>query len=264
MGNSQISDIYCAIKQQSKNKIWTNIYSHNPLDYLKKIESKNTSLFIRKNAFVLLEDIGQIKKIHFLLEACDNSMDIFNDIKLKKLTLELIEDGRNSRFIESLGLYGFSSYATLVRMTQANRENINTKTQGKIEYANLDDVNVLVGLYSKYFDILIDRIPDIFEIEGQVKDRLIICSKDSGNISAFASIFLSPGTITLNHIFVRPEFRGRKIGESLLRFFLSLALESKRARLWVLPSNTPAISLYQKYNFIFDGLKNLIYTKNEE
>ena len=258
MSNSNLSDIYCSIKKLAQDKIWTNIYSLNPLETLKKLESKNSSIFFKKNALVLVEDMVSLKKVHFLLEACNNSMDIFNDIKFNSLTLELIEDGRNNKFIESLSTYGFHSYGSLKRMTL---DNVKTEGVSKIEYANLEDVNFLSNLYEKYFDIAIDRIPNAFEIEEQVNDGLIICSKDMGNITAFASITLSPGTSTLNHIFVRPEYRGLGIGEVLFKSFLSLASESRGARLWVLPSNIPAISMYQKYNFKFDGLSNLIYKK---
>ena len=261
MSNGNISDIYCAIKNISQNKIWTNIYSLNTLEALKKIESKNSSIFYRKNALVLIEDRVKLKKVHFLLEACDDSMDIFNDIKFNSLTLELIEDGKNIKFIESLSTYGFHSYGTLNRMTLKKSENIKTKAASKIEYANIKDVNSLANLYNKYFDFSIDRIPNAFEIEEQVGDRLIICSKEMGEISAFASINLSPGTSSLNHIFVRPEFRGHGIGVSLFEHFLWLAAESRNVRLWVLPNNIPAISMYQKYNFAFDGLTNLIYKK---
>jgi len=261
MGNSNIFDIYCAIKQISQNKIWTNIYSLNPLETLKKLESRNSIIFFKKNALVLAEDIGPLKKVHFLMEACDNSMDIFNDIKFTPLILELIEDGRNNKFIELLSTYGFYSYGTLKRMTLKMRENIKTESAIKIEYANLDDAIFLSTLYRKYFDFSIDRIPNTLEIDKQISDGLFICSKEMGNITAFASITLSLGTSTLNHIFVRPEFRGRGIGESLLKSFLALASESKGVKLWVLPNNFPAIAMYKKYNFEFDGLENMVYKK---
>jgi ribosomal protein S18 acetylase RimI-like enzyme len=261
MSNINISDVYCAIKKVSQNKIWTNIYSLNPLETVKKLESKKSSIFLKKNALVIVEHTRQLKKTHFFMEACEDSMEIFNDIELTSLNLELIEDRRNKKFIESLSTYGFRAYGTLNRMTLKNRDKIKTQATTKVEYANLGDINALSNLYKEYFDCAIDRIPDIFEIEGLVNNRLIICFKDVGDISAFASITLSPGISTLNHLFVKPEFRGRGIGDYLFKSFLSLTSESRTARLWVMPNNIPAISMYQKYNFQFDGLKNLIYKK---
>lgn len=261
MNNRNIFDIYCDIKSFSKDKVWTNIYSLNPLETLKKLESKNNSIYFKKNALIIIEDLGPLKKVHFLIEACESSMGIFNDIKANQLILELIEDRRNANFIKSLSSYGFNLYGTLKRMTLNKGRSNKVESLAKIEYANLDDVAYLCNLYRKYFDISIDRIPNAFEIEKQVMERSFICLKDNGIISGFASITLNSGTSTLNHIFVKPEFRGYGIGEIILKSFLALSSESKAAKLWVVPNNIPAVSIYQKYNFEFDGLENHIYKK---
>lgn len=257
MNEKNIVKFYCNLKD-SGNNFWTNIYSLKPLEMLKNLEAKGSLIHLKKNALVVIEKQRLINRAYFLLEACNDSMDVFHNIELDTLIFDLIEDKRNRHFIESLPLYGFKLYASLNRMSQ-KLDNSFEIDSDKIEYANIQDDDQIYSLYEKNFDHSVDRIPCLGEIREKIFNSMIICTKDGGTISSFASISISPGVATLNHILVRPEFRGRGEGESLFRNFLWLASKSKAVRLWVVPGNIPAISLYQKYNFQFDGLKNLVY-----
>lgn len=63
----------------------------------------------------------------------------------------------------------------------------------------------------------------------------------------YSTFLMKPG-IYLEDLFVLPEFRGRGIGESLLRYVGRLAVERDCGRLeWnVLDWNSPAIAFYQR------------------
>jgi ribosomal-protein-alanine N-acetyltransferase len=70
----------------------------------------------------------------------------------------------------------------------------------------------------------------------------------------------------ITNIAVHPEFRGKNIGESLLRFSIQLSKEmsAKRLSLEVRISNHIAQSLYKKVGFESGGIRKRYYTDNQE
>jgi GNAT superfamily N-acetyltransferase len=62
------------------------------------------------------------------------------------------------------------------------------------------------------------------------------------------STFLAKPGIYLKNLYVKPQFRGQKIGAILIAYLAKLALERKCGRLewWVLDWNEQAIGLYKK------------------
>jgi [ribosomal protein S18]-alanine N-acetyltransferase len=70
----------------------------------------------------------------------------------------------------------------------------------------------------------------------------------------------------ITNIAVHPNFRGKRIGEALLRFAMQLSREMKAQRLSleVRVSNHIAQSLYKKVGFEPGGIRKNYYTDNQE
>ena len=70
----------------------------------------------------------------------------------------------------------------------------------------------------------------------------------------------------ITNIAILPEYRGRKLGEELLRYMMDMCRERKieRITLEVRVSNVPARSLYQKLGFVEGALRKNYYSDNQE
>jgi ribosomal-protein-alanine N-acetyltransferase len=82
----------------------------------------------------------------------------------------------------------------------------------------------------------------------------------------YAGFWLMAGEAHIVDIAVREAYRRRGLGELLLISLLNLAiaLNAVKVTLEVRASNSPAISLYQKYGFILEGTRRRYYIDNNE
>ncbi|WP_272876223.1 ribosomal protein S18-alanine N-acetyltransferase [Metaclostridioides mangenotii] len=70
----------------------------------------------------------------------------------------------------------------------------------------------------------------------------------------------------INSVAVHNDYRGRKIGDSLMEELISLCKQNNivAMTLEVRKSNTVAQNLYKKYGFKIAGIRNEYYTNNRE
>jgi len=87
-----------------------------------------------------------------------------------------------------------------------------------------------------------------------------------GKIVGYAGIWLIIDEGHVTNIAVDPDFRGRHLGEVLLRTLMSICLSQsvQRMTLEVRVSNTVAQGLYDKLGFVRSGLRKGYYTDNRE
>ncbi|HET7922663.1 MAG TPA: ribosomal protein S18-alanine N-acetyltransferase [Gammaproteobacteria bacterium] len=83
----------------------------------------------------------------------------------------------------------------------------------------------------------------------------------SGAIAGYGVMSLVVGEAHLLNICVAPEWQGRGYGSLLLEHFIALARERSASQmlLEVRPSNTAALSLYQRRGFNEVGLRKAYY-----
>lgn len=82
--------------------------------------------------------------------------------------------------------------------------------------------------------------------------EVFFVTSDRGEAIATAALIKIDGGFELAKMAVRPDFRGKKIGDLLLRLVEAWARERKAVRLFLI-SNTelePAIALYLKHGFV--------------
>lgn len=126
-------------------------------------------------------------------------------------------------------------------------------------------------------------IPTISEIEREsfpapwseeafyhelVHNRLAyyIVAEVGGAVVGYAGMWLVIGEAHVTNIAVRPAYRGRKIGERLMRELRRVALRKGAVRmtLEVRVSNRIAQNLYQKLGFVASGVRPGYYADNGE
>ncbi|MBS4210505.1 ribosomal protein S18-alanine N-acetyltransferase [Bacillus sp. FJAT-50079] len=92
---------------------------------------------------------------------------------------------------------------------------------------------------------------------------MIECNRE---VAGYCGVWLVMDEAHITNIAILPQFRSRKLGESLLREMMSLAKEAGAITmtLEVRVSNQPAKSLYKKLGFQEGGIRKNYYTDNYE
>ena len=131
----------------------------------------------------------------------------------------------------------------------------------RLRFAIPEDVPVILSLirglaeYEKLaHEVVADEATLAATLFGERRVAEVVIADHDGAAGGFAlffhnySTFLGRPGIYLEDLFVRPELRGRGIGETLLAFLAKLAVERDCGRLeWsVLDWNEPAIRFYQR------------------
>jgi ribosomal-protein-alanine N-acetyltransferase len=137
----------------------------------------------------------------------------------------------------------------------------------KLEFRKmeLDDIDIIVELERLCFTLPWSRQSFIGELT-QNKYAYYLVGLWEGRVVAYGGIWIVANEGHITNVAVHPEFRGRGIGEELMRGLLSLALEqnAESVSLEVRPSNTVAKSLYKKLGFAEVGLRKGYYFDNGE
>ena len=135
------------------------------------------------------------------------------------------------------------------------------KTGLTIRPAAVEDVPLILDMiralarYEKMQDAVSATEPDLRgSLFGERPAAECVLAFWNGNPAGFAvffhnySTFLGRAGLYLEDLFVRPEFRGRGIGKSLLLHLAQIARKRKCGRFeWaVLDWNTPAIGFYRR------------------
>jgi len=101
----------------------------------------------------------------------------------------------------------------------------------------------------------------LFRPQRNEEDR-----QSTGQIAGYAGMWLMIDEAHITTIAVRPEWRGKKLGELLLATLLEAAQDmgAHRLTLEVRMSNDVAQRLYRKYGFETEGLRPRYYSDNNE
>ncbi|MBW8350716.1 ribosomal protein S18-alanine N-acetyltransferase [Bacillus sp. IITD106] len=131
--------------------------------------------------------------------------------------------------------------------------------------ATEEDIESLVDIEQKSFTVPWPKEAFYQDIISNRFAVYLIMECD-GEVCGYCGVWLVMDEAHITNIAVLPKYRGRKLGEALLRRMISLAQEAgtKTMTLEVRVSNTPARSLYKKLGFQEGGIRKNYYTDNHE
>jgi len=98
-------------------------------------------------------------------------------------------------------------------------------------------------------------------ISNQIEkeDSLFLVALADGQFAGYISGDIVVGEVYINNIAVRSEFRGRGIGQALLKDFIGRLCDNDLITLEVRVGNTPARRLYEKCGFVNLGERKNFY-----
>lgn len=153
---------------------------------------------------------------------------------------------------------GFDLHTSLRRMSFVLKENI-FEDDNDVTSAELEDADCLLEMFNAAFDPISERIPAKKQLKKYIKQKDVFICKKQGRIAGFAVVEIQKKTMYLKHLLTNPDFRRQGIAEKILKKALFLSKGCIRFILWVIDSNTPAISLYKKFGYNFETLSNYTF-----
>ncbi|MCL6616251.1 MAG: ribosomal protein S18-alanine N-acetyltransferase [Anoxybacillus ayderensis] len=129
----------------------------------------------------------------------------------------------------------------------------------------LQDLDRIVEIEQLSFTLPWSRSSFYQELTNNRYARYIVMEHD-GQIIGYCGMWLVMDEAHITNIAVLPEFRGKKLGEALMKQAMALAREegAKTMTLEVRVSNTVAQSLYRKLGFLNGGIRKRYYSDNQE
>ena len=154
--------------------------------------------------------------------------------------------------------YGFYKHNELIRMNRKNKEGV-LGAASNVVLADADDVNEIMDILYREFDIYVSQLPTRKKLEEAVSKGEITIVAQQGMIAGLAYfVKLGERLKYLYQIAVRKNFRGRGIADALLTHMFENTAKDIVFQLWVEAKNSFAIRKYQKYSFVPDGLVDYI------
>lgn len=129
----------------------------------------------------------------------------------------------------------------------------------------LQDLDRIVEIEQLSFTLPWSRSSFYQELTNNPYARYIVMEHD-GQIIGYCGMWLVMDEAHITNIAVLPQFRGKKLGEALMRQAMTLAREegAQTMTLEVRVSNTVAQSLYRKLGFLNGGIRKRYYSDNQE
>ena len=140
-----------------------------------------------------------------------------------------------------------------------------TNTEGfEIRFATAEDVPLILEFikdlaeYEKMLDEVVATEEGLNESLFDKKQAEVIIGEESGEPVGFAlffhnySTFLGKANLYLEDLFVKPDYRGKGYGKTLLSFLGKIAVDRDCGRLdwWCLDWNTTSIDFYKEMGAI--------------
>lgn len=129
----------------------------------------------------------------------------------------------------------------------------------------LQDIDAVLRVEHRAFTAPWSRQAFLGELVDNRLARYIVLEYD-GRIVGYGGLWLILDEGHVTNIAVDPDFRGRKLGDKLLRSLMSMCVASggRKMTLEVRVSNHVAQNLYRKYGFEKVGVRKGYYTDNRE
>lgn len=139
------------------------------------------------------------------------------------------------------------------------RENI------EFRFMTLNDVDAVAELEQLSFTTPWPRDAFVNELTINQHAKYVV-AEESGKVIAYCGMWVILDEAHITNIAVDPRYRGRKLGEALMRQMMGVAVlfGVKSMTLEVRPSNLTARNLYRKLGFTEAGRRKNYYSDNQE
>lgn len=260
ISNFSYSNIKSELFRLKSKEMKTNFFM-TELQFNQLLSEQKIQAFKSESAcFLLTEDFG-FKRLYFIVSNAaelKSFLEFLNKDSEEEISVEAAGNSGYLADLKEIFLQnGFFEYSSMVRMSKV-RKDVEEVSYENIHLLTLDKKEEFHGLYKKYFDKFVERIPANEDIDGFIENQNAYYFSDNNKIQGFI-VFENHGiTSHLRYWFVHPDYRDKKIGSKLIQLFFNMGNNVKRELFWVIKSNENAIKRYKHFGFVEEDMHNLI------
>ena len=251
-----------AIKQ--KNVAYLNNFVLSPEKIKLYIQEKLVFIDRFPNSLFLFIKMHDYYKLYYFTQDYKDMIADFNTLNYNFIIIcELLNYGAIDKDAQKmLEKCGFTYYSSLINMHKTMKASTKVvKLPNNIIYADENDTDeiwqLLLDNFNKYVDINIIKK----ELENYIKDKHVIITKEHGKIVAFCVYFVTKGKGEGRYLYIDKDYKDTLLGVMFMSFMLELLNGAKYLSGFVREDNKYLFSFYEKLNFQYGDLKNIIYCK---
>jgi len=235
------------IAQYLSRGMKTNFYS-SAEEFLPQLEHISKMEF--NGGCYLFHEKGKQFDLYFFLEKDAKPAAL---PKLQKpLVLEQVAVAKNPPVLEEWEAVGFEKYLQRKRLFLSAKK---TETeQREVSFAKAEEAEKIFSMMEDAFEPYTSALPDLETLKQDVSENRVIAFREGEKLLGFLRFGREKKVSVLWQIVVTPEGRGKGIGNSLVRDWISLERdEVAKFQLWVREDNPPALRMYEALGFLPDG-----------
>jgi len=251
--------------KSEKVQITTNCYLL-PRELQEYISEGNISVHTEPGFIIVFQEKPDYISVYYYLKdeireiglLGKGSKPLVADIPVK-LPPEKIGEKPDCHAVEAIGL----EYSTMhIRMTRNLDDIPCTQMPDEYRFETLDSLkSEICNLWRRNIDPMTTIIPSEERMVRQ-GERLYAIYDRNGKLCSAMMVILSGKTAVFEHVATAAEQQGRGLARMMLSLVMSdlAGMGVRHIRLWVDCKNIPALHLYERSGFEYDGLASLQYT----
>lgn len=186
----------------------------------------------------------------------DTACRLINNLHIETPVVADVIYRENSHLdmINLLSEAGFVRYRHLHRRIRPPQDLPHRRSNGDIHSALDIDAKEILSDLELHFDRFSEQLPELDEVRNAISMNQIIVSRLNSSLAGFLFFESSAKSSHLRYWFVKPDFRDRQVGTSLIRNYLEYQCPSTLSQLWVVDENDLAIRKYDYYGYSSSNL----------
>ena len=170
----------------------------------------------------------------------------------KPLVLEQVALAKNPPDLGEWEAIGFQKYLQRKRLFLSAKKT--EAEQREVSFAKTEEAEIILSMMEEAFEPYTSALPDLETLEKDLAENCVIAFREGENLLGFLRFGRDKKVSVLWQIVVSPEGRGKGIGNSLVRDWISVEREEvAKFQLWVREDNPPALNMYEALGFLPDG-----------
>ena len=170
----------------------------------------------------------------------------------KPLVLEQVAVAKNPPVLEGWEAIGFTKYIQRKRLFLSAKKT--EAEQREVSFAKAEEAEKILSMMGDAFEPYTAALPDLDILKQDLSENRVIAFKEGEKLLGFLRFGREKKVSVLWQIVVTPEGRGKGIGNSLVRDWISIEREEvAKFQLWVREDNPPALKLYEALGFLPEG-----------
>jgi len=170
----------------------------------------------------------------------------------KPIVLEQVAVAKNPPVLEEWETVCFEKYLQRKRLFLSAKKT--EAEEREISFAKAEEAETIFAMMEEAFEPYTSALPTLAVLSQDISENRVIAVREGEELLGFLRFGREKKVSVLWQIVVTPEGRGKGIGNSLVRDWISLERdEVAKFQLWVRGDNPPALRMYEALGFLPDG-----------